>query len=79
MTKSDRTKPKRAKIRRQVAGEDDFQSDLVTKIKKCAGDERERRATLTEALSRWANVDIARLERVDGGDRCGWAMWERSG
>jgi hypothetical protein len=79
MTKSDKAKPRKAKTRRQVTGEDDFQSDLETKIKKCAENERERRVTLAEALSRWANVDIARLERVDGGDRCGWAMWERSG
>jgi hypothetical protein len=77
MTTSDKAKPSRGKTSQQVTGQHDFQSDLQTKIRKCAENELERRATLTEALSRWANVDIARLERVEDGDRCGWAMWKR--
>jgi hypothetical protein len=56
--------------------EDDFQSDLVTPLQRCAANQQDRQTTLTEALNRWASVDIARLERVDTNDLCGWAMWK---
>jgi hypothetical protein len=59
--------------------EDDFQSDLETALARCAANAKERKATRTEALQRWAATDIARLERVDSGGRCGWAMWEFEG
>jgi hypothetical protein len=59
-----------------VRTEDDFQSDLVTPLQRCAADQADRQATLAEALNRWAIVDIVRLERVDAGGRCGWAMWK---
>jgi len=77
MTTPDNGKPKRRKRSQAATTPDEFVSDIQT-IQKCAGDKRERQAALTAALNRWANVDIARLERVDDGASCGWAMWKRS-
>ena len=69
-------KPKTAKRAVSAPPENDFQSDLVTPLQRCAVNMQERQATLAEALNRWANVDVVRLERVDVAGRCGWAMWK---
>ena len=69
-------KSKKSGVVAAALPEDDFQSDLETALGQCASNAKERRATRTEALQRWAAIDVARLERVDSGGRCGWAMWE---
>lgn len=78
MAKGKKTKKAKTKSTATTPGEDDFQSDLVTPLQRCAADKQDRQATLTEALNRWATVDIGRVERVDTGGRCGWAMWKFS-
>ena len=69
-TKNATTKPKNMSTNR----EDDFQNDVETDLGKCAKTQKERRATLEEALLLWSDEDICRLWRVDDGGRCGWAM-----
>ena len=63
----------------EIEIEDDFQSDLVTALGRCAQNAEERQATMTEALNRWAGEDIGRLERVDAVGKCGWSMFRFQG
>jgi len=55
---------------------DDFFSD-VSVFGRCAIHQDEKDTSRQAALNVWANEDIDRLERVDGGGLCGWAMWRR--
>lgn len=59
-----------------AASADDFLPDSAAGFPTCAASQQERRAVLDHGLNgRWANEEIARLERVDEGGKCGWAMW----
>lgn len=61
-----------------AASADDFLPDSAAGFPDCAANQRQRRAVLVHGLNgRWANEDIARLERVDEDGKCGWAMWRK--
>ena len=74
MPKKKKSSARAAAVAVEIAVEDDFQSDVVTALGRCARNADERQATMTEALNRWAGEDIGRLERIDATGKCGWSM-----
>lgn len=56
--------------------EDPFWVDDRESIGRVARNQAERRRALDVCLAEfWADEDVGRLERLDGGEDHGWLMW----